>query len=76
MKFLKIENNILNISQIESVYVNKETIRVDYQDDDPFGKDVKEDRGIRVFMVGAHENSYFVFENETIESFYEKLVTA
>ena len=76
MKFLKIENNILNISQIESVYVNKETIQVDYQDDDPFGKDVKEDRGIRVFMVGAHENSYFVFENETIESFYEKLVTA
>ncbi|ENX08844.1 hypothetical protein [Acinetobacter variabilis] len=76
MKFLKIENKILNTAQIESVCINKETVRVDYQGDESFGTDVKEDRGIRVYMVGAHENSYFVFESETIESFYEKLVAA
>ena len=76
MKFLKIENKILNTAQIEFVCVNQETIRVDYQENDPFGESIKEVYGIRVYMVGAHENSYFVFESETIESFYEKLVAA
>lgn len=76
MKFLKIENKILNTAQIEFVYVNQETIRVDYQENDPFGESIKEVCGIRVYMVGTHENSYFVFEGETIESFYEKLVAA
>ncbi|MFP6840685.1 MAG: hypothetical protein VB979_00320 [Acinetobacter sp.] len=76
MRFLKIDNKILNVSQIESVIANNETVRVEYQDNDPFGTDIKEVRGIRVFMIGSQDGSYFVFEGETIESFYEKLVNA
>lgn len=70
MKFLKIENKILNVEQIRcvtenQVYVGKAQGLNEYKI-----------KGIRVEMIGWSEDSYLVFENETVESFYEKLVAA
>lgn len=70
MKFLKIENNILNIEQIRSVSLNQ--IYVGKAQ----GLNEYKIKGIRVEMIGWSEESYLVFESETIESFYEKLVAA
>lgn len=77
MKFLKIGNTILNISQIECVTEN--LVIVGYVDngDSPFGKAIKEVKGVQVHMIDASsQGGCFVFESETIESFYEKLVAA
>ena len=77
MKFLKIGNAILNIAQIECVTENKVTVGYLGADDLPFGDEIKEVKGIQVFMIdGSGQGGCFVFENETIESFYEKLVAA
>ena len=77
MKFLKIGNTILNIAQIESVIENKVVVGYDDSDDSPFGEAIKEVKGIQVFMASYSDHGgCFVFENETIESFYEKLVAA
>ena len=77
MKFLKIGNTILNIAQIECVTENKVIVGYSGADDLPFGDEIKEVKGIQVFMVGCSDHGgCFVFENETIESFYEKLVAA
>ena len=70
MKFLKIENKILNVEQIRcvtenQVYVGKSKGLNEYKI-----------KGIRVEMIGWSEDSCLVFENETVESFYEKLVAA
>lgn len=75
MKFLKIGNTILNISQIECVTENLVTVGYVDNDNSPFAEAIKEIKGVQVFMIDA--SSYggcFVFESETIESFYEKLV--
>ena len=80
MKFLKIGNTILNISQIECVTENLVTenlVTVGYVDNDnsPFPEAIKEVKGVQVFMIDASSHGgCFVFESETIESFYEKLV--
>lgn len=75
MKFLKIGNTILNISQIECVTENLVTVGYVDNDNSPFGKAIKEVKGIQVYMIDASsQGGCFVFENETIESFYEKLV--
>lgn len=77
MKFLKVENKILNIEQIKSVIENFVTVGFSKEADDlPFSDPIKEVRGIMVHMINSSEFEYFVFESETIESFYEKLVTA
>ncbi len=77
MKFLKIENKILNIEQIKSVIENFVTVGFSKEADDlPFSDPIKEVRGIMVHMINSSEFEYFVFESETIESFYEKLVAA
>lgn len=77
MKFLKIENKILNVEQIESVTENLVTVGYSKESDDlPFGDPIKEVRGIIVNMINSSEFEYLVFESETIESFYEKLVAA
>jgi len=77
MKFLKIENKILNIEQIKSVTESLVTVGYSEESDDlPFGDPIKEVRGIMVHMIDSSEFEYFVFESETIESFYEKLVAA
>ena len=77
MKFLKIGNTILNISQIECVTENLVTVGYVDNDNSPFGKAIKEVKGIQVFMIDASSHGgCFVFESETIESFYEKLVAA
>lgn len=77
MKFLKIENKILNVEQIESVTENLVTVGYSKESDDlSFGDQIKEVRGIIVNMINSSEFEYFVFESETIESFYEKLVAA
>ncbi|MCA4780286.1 hypothetical protein IF090_11690 [Acinetobacter towneri] len=77
MKFLKIGNAILNIAQIECVTENLVTVGYVDNDDSPFGKAIKEVKGIQVYMIDASsQGGCFVFENETIESFYEKLVAA
>ena len=77
MKFLKIENKILNIEQIKSVTENLVTVGYSKEADDlPFGDPIKEVCGIMVHMINSSEFEYFVFESETIESFYEKLVAA
>lgn len=77
MKFLKIENKILNVEQIESVTENIVTVGYSKESDDlPFGNPIKEVRGIIVNMINSSEFEYFVFESETIESFYKKLVAA
>ena len=75
MKFLKIGNTILNISQIE--YVTENLVTVGYVDNDnsPFAEAIKEVKGVQVSMIDASSHGgCFVFESETIESFYEKLV--
>jgi hypothetical protein len=75
MKFLKIGNKILNISQIECVTENLVTVGYVDNDNSPFGKAIKEVKGVQVFMIDASSHGgCFVFESETIESFYEKLV--
>lgn len=75
MKFLKIGNTILNISQIECVTKNLVTVGYVDNDNSPFAEAIKEVKGVQVFMIGASSHGgCFVFESETIESFYEKLV--
>lgn len=77
MKFLKIENKILNVEQIESVTENLVTVGYSKEaDDSPFSDPIREVQGIMVNMIDSSEFEYFVFESETIESFYEKLVAA
>ena len=77
MKFLKIGNTILNVSQIECVTENLVTVGYVNNDNSPFGKAIKEVKGIQVFMINvSDQGGCFVFESETIESFYEKLVAA
>ena len=77
MKFLKIGNTILNVSRIECVTENKVIVGYSGADDLPFGDEIREVKGIQVFMIDASDQGgCFVFENETIESFYEKLVAA
>lgn len=75
MKFLKIGNTILNISQIECVTKNLVTVGYVDNDNSPFAEAIKEVKGVQVFMIDASSHGgCFVFESETIESFYEKLV--
>lgn len=75
MKFLKIGNTILNISQIECVTENLVTVGYVDNDNSPFAEAIKEIKGVQVFMIDASSHGgCFVFESETIESFYEKLV--
>ena len=75
MKFLKIGNTILNISQIECVTENLVTVGYVDNDNSPFAEAIKEVKGVQVFMIDASSHGgCFVFESETIESFYEKLV--
>ena len=75
MKFLKIGNTILNISQIECVTENLVTVGYVDNDNSPFAEAIKEVKGVQVFMINASSHGgCFVFESETIESFYEKLV--
>lgn len=75
MKFLKIGNTILNISQIECVTENLVTVGYVDNDNSPFAEAIKEVKGVQVFMIDASSHGgRFVFESETIESFYEKLV--
>lgn len=75
MKFLKIGNTILNISQIECVTENLVTVGYVNNDNSPFAEAIKEVKGVQVFMIDASSHGgCFVFESETIESFYEKLV--
>ena len=75
MKFLKIGNTILNISQIECVTENLVTVGYVDNDNSPFAEAIKEVKGAQGFMIGASSRGgCFVFESETIESFYEKLV--
>lgn len=77
MKFLKIGNTILNISQIECVTENKVVVGYSDNDDLPFIDQIREVKGIQVYMIDASsQGGCFVFESETIESFYEKLVAA
>ena len=77
MKFLKIGNTILNISQIECVTENLVTVGYVDNDNSPFAEAIKEVKGVQVFMNDASSHGgCFVFESETIESFYEKLVAA
>lgn len=77
MKFLKVENKILNVEQIKTVTENSVTVGFAKGTNDwPFGDPIKEVRGIIVQMIDSAEFEYFVFESETIESFYEKLVAA
>ncbi|WP_180113293.1 hypothetical protein [Acinetobacter sp. YH12073] len=77
MKFLKISNTILNIAQIECITENLVTVGYVDNDNSPFGRAIKEVKGIQVYMIDASsQGGCFVFENETIESFYEKLVAA
>ena len=75
MKFLKIGNTILNISQIKCVTENLVTVGYVDNDNSPFAEAIKEVKGVQVFMIDASSHGgRFVFESETIESFYEKLV--
>lgn len=77
MKFIKIGNTILNVSQIECVTENLITVGYVDNDDSPFGEAIKEVKGVSVFMISAtDQGGCFVFQDETIESFYEKLVAA
>ena len=77
MKFLKIGNTILNVSQIECVTKNKVVVGYSGNDDLPFGDQIMEVKGIQVYMIDtSSQGGCFVFESETIESFYEKLVDA
>ncbi|WP_180115153.1 hypothetical protein [Acinetobacter sp. YH12140] len=77
MKFLKIGNTILNVSRIECVTENKVIVGYSGADDLPFGDEIREVKGISVFMIdAASHGGCFVFESETIESFYEKVVAA
>jgi len=70
MKFLKIENKILNVEQVRAVVENQVYVGKSQ------GLNEYKMKGIRVEMIGWSEESYLVFESETIESFYEKLVAA
>ena len=51
MKFLKIGNAILNIAQIECVTENNVIVGYSGADDLPFGDEIREVKGIRVYMI-------------------------
>ena len=68
MKFLKIGNTILNISQTECVTENLVTVGYVDNDNSPFAEAIKEVKGVQVFMIDASSHGgCFVFEGETIE---------
>lgn len=67
-KFIRIENTIINLDNVESVSENLEVVK--------YGKEVwdadeKEVQGIRVNMINSNCGGYYVFKSITLEKFLE-----
>lgn len=74
MSFIRISDLILNTKHIVCVTKNFETTGVSYEsENDPFGENIKTEKGIRIFTISYSGDSYHVLENETIDSFFQKI---
>lgn len=75
-KFIKLENTLLNLEQIECVTENNEIVGYEKEDDLPFSSEIREIKGIQVHMINSSDGNYYVFRNETLESFLSKVEAA
>lgn len=73
MKFLRIEDVILNTAHIVCVTEHLEKICKRSTDDLPFVEFDYKLNGIRVVVSDAEDDQYFVFKSETLDSFLTKL---
>lgn len=73
MKFLRIEDVILNTAHIVCVTEHLEKIRKPTTDDLPFVEFDYKPNGIRVVVSNSEDDQYFVFKSETLDSFLTKL---
>ena len=73
MKFIRIEDVILNTAHIVCVTENLEKIRKISSDDLPFVEYEYKPNGIRVVVTDSTDDQYFVFKSETLDSFYKKM---
>lgn len=67
-KFIRIENTIINLDNVESVSENLEVVK--------WGKEIwdtdeKEVQGIIVNMINSNYGEYYVFKSITLEKFLE-----
>ncbi|XZT16661.1 hypothetical protein ACT4Z3_16290 [Acinetobacter baumannii] len=72
-KFLKIENTVINVDLICAVTERFVQERIPSTDDSPYDEYVRVQKGINVFFGVTTEESFIHFENETVDSFLEKI---
>lgn len=75
-RFIKIENTVINVDLICAVTERFVRERVPSTDDLPFDEYVSVSKGVNVFFGVTTEESYLVFENETVDSFLAKIKVA
>lgn len=71
--FIKIENTVINIDLICAVTERFVQERIPSTDDSPYDEYVSVQKGINVFFGVTTEESFIPFENETVDSFLEKI---
>ncbi|WP_338562472.1 hypothetical protein [Acinetobacter sp. KS-LM10] len=76
MKFIQVEDVVLNAEHIVAVTEHIERVSIPSEDDLPFNEYESKVNGINVFTVICSEESHFVFKTETLGSFCEKLKEA
>ena len=72
-KFIKLENTLLNLEQIECVTENNEIVGYEKENDSPLSSEIREIKGIQVHMINSIDGNYYVFRSETLESFLSKV---
>lgn len=65
-KFIRIENTIINLDNVESVGENLEVVKYGKE---MWDTDEKEVHGVTVHMMGSRD--YFIFKSITLEKFLE-----
>lgn len=73
MKFIRIEDVILNTAHIVCVTKHVEKSVKPSSDDLPFDEYEYKVNGIRVVVTDSTDDQYFVFKSETLDSFYKKM---
>ena len=75
-KFVMIGNAIVNVDLICAVTERYVTEIVPSNDDLPFDDTRQVVKGVNVFFADTTEDSFIPFEDETVESFFEKITGA
>lgn len=76
MKFIQIEDVVLNSEHIVVVTEHIERVSIPSEDNLPFDEYESKVNGINVFTVVCSEESHFVFKTETLNGFFRKLKEA